>query len=64
MNSLTYNKSGYTDNTAYKAISKVDEEKQKANTLIELIKKMTKIAGFEIIGRIELRNKKSGAIYK
>ncbi|VHU61350.1 Uncharacterised protein [Clostridioides difficile] len=64
MHSLKYNKSGYIDNTAYKAISKVDEEKQKANTLIELIKKMTKIAGFEIIGRIELRNKKSGAIYK
>lgn len=64
MNNLKYNKSGYIDNTAYKAISKVDEEKQKANTLVELIKKMTKIAGFEIIGRIELRNKKSGAIYK
>lgn len=64
MNSLKYNKSGYIDNTAYKAINKVDEEKQKANIVIKLIKDTARIAGFEIINRIELENKNSGSIYK
>ncbi|HBG3258964.1 TPA: hypothetical protein KP562_003207 [Clostridioides difficile] len=58
------NKSGYLDSTAYEAIRKIDKEKQKVNALIELIKKMAKIAGFEIVGRIELRNKKTGVLYK
>ncbi|MCC0638369.1 hypothetical protein [Clostridioides sp. ES-S-0001-02] len=64
MNNLKYNKSGYIDNTAYKAINKVDEEKQKANIVIKLIKDTARIAGFEIINRIELENKNSGSIYK
>ncbi|HEK4853252.1 TPA: hypothetical protein SOL27_001316 [Clostridioides difficile] len=61
---IRHNKSGYLDSTAYEAIRKVDKEKQEANVLIELIKKMAKVAGFEIIGRIELRNKKTGVLYK
>ncbi|HBG1534382.1 hypothetical protein [Clostridioides sp. ZZV15-6598] len=61
---IRHNKSGYLDSTAYEAIKKIDKEKQEVNVLIELIKKMAKIAGFEIVGRIELRNKKSGAMYK
>ncbi|MCC0653656.1 MULTISPECIES: hypothetical protein [unclassified Clostridioides] len=61
---IRHNKSGYLDSTAYEAIKKVDKEKQEVNVLIELIKKMAKIAGFEIVGRIELRNKKTGVLYK
>ncbi|EGT4823083.1 hypothetical protein DBN39_00760 [Clostridioides difficile] len=61
---IRHNKSGYLDSTAYEAIRKIDKEKQEANILIELIKKMAKIAGFEVIGRIELRNKKTGVLYK
>ncbi|EQG35319.1 TPA: hypothetical protein MJC92_000237 [Clostridioides difficile] len=61
---IRHNKSGYLDSTAYEAIRKIDKEKQDANILIELIKKMAKVAGFEVIGRIEIRNKKTGVLYK
>ena len=62
---LRFNGSGIKDPTAYKAIKKVDEETtRRANQLIKAIQSITHLAGFEIAGRIELRDKNTGEIFK
>lgn len=65
---LDKNQDGYKDPTAFQAIKQVikeeeTEEKQLA-TLIFVLKYIINMAGFELNGRIELKNKKSGRVYK
>ncbi len=59
----------YSDPTAAKAISAVMNEERKeaidANyKLMQCIRSIVDIAGFEIVGRITLKHKKSGRIFK
>lgn len=62
---LRYNGSGIKDPTAYKAIKKVDEEtNRRANQLIKAIQSIAHLAGFEIVGRIELRDKNTGEVWR
>lgn len=62
---LRVNGSGIKDPTAYKAIKKVDEETtRRANQLIKTIQSIAHLAGFEVVGRIELRDKKTGEIWR
>jgi hypothetical protein len=60
---LKYNQSGYADPTAYEAISNIiKEEKEldkKVHKLISVLKLIIDWAGFELIGRIEIRDKKT-----
>ena len=57
------NKEGYADPTAYQAIKNIDREKR-IRELVTVLKWIAGIAGFEIVERIHLRDKKNGKIYK
>jgi len=60
---LKYNQNGYADPTAYEAISQVIKEEielnKKVHNLISVLKFIIDWAGFELIGRIEIRDKKT-----
>lgn len=62
---LRFNGSGIKDPTAYRAIKKVDEETtRRANQFIKAIQSIAHLSGFEIVGRIELRDKNTGEVFK
>jgi len=67
---LQKNGSGYKDLTAYAAIKNVDKELNHdiiddiLNPLIKAARAMFEAAGFEIIGRIVLKNKNTGKEYR
>lgn len=58
-----FNSSGYADPTAYEAINQVVKEEteldKKVRNLISVLKFIIDWAGFELIGRIEIRDKKT-----
>ena len=62
------NKEGYADPTDYhglKPIIKEDDEQQKRlNTLIFVLKYIIRLAGFELLNRVELKDKKTGREYR
>ncbi len=63
MNDLKRNGSGYYDPTAYKAIVEVEEEK-KVKKLVTTILYICNLAGFHVEGRIVLKDKKTGKIWR
>lgn len=63
------NAEGYTDLTAYTALRHIQQEENaeldaKVNTLIKVLKYIVSLSGFELINRIELRDKKSGRCFR
>ncbi len=58
------NKSGYPDPTAYNGEKQITEEEQKVADLVWIIKKIARWAGFEIINRVEFRDRRSGRTYR
>lgn len=58
------NKSGLPDPTAYAAEKPISEEEQKVADMVWIIKKIARWAGFEIINRIEFRDRRSGRTYR
>lgn len=58
------NKSGCPDPTAYEGEKVISEEEQKVADLVWIIKKIARWAGFEIINRIEFRDRRSGRTYR
>lgn len=62
------NASGYPDPTAYYGtqaiIQRETKQQQTISALIHCIKTISGFAGFEIIGRITLRDTATGKIYK
>lgn len=66
------NDSGCPDPTAYEALKSVQlEEKQRwhhvdesAHMVVTTIKNILDLSGFELIGRIQIKHKKSGKIYR
>lgn len=68
MDDLYHNSEGYTDPTAYHAImkgtKKEAEIEKKAHTLIQILKQIICIAGFEATERIKLKDKKTGKEFK
>lgn len=58
------NKSGCNDPTAYAVMKEDGEQLKRVNTLISVLKYITRNAGFEVIGRIQLRDLKNGREYK
>jgi len=66
------NSEGYMDPTTHDALTNVMREQQMAaddadarnSRLIKVIKSIIDIAGFDLIARIELRDRKSGRVYR
>lgn len=61
------NASGYLDMTAYKAIEKVDREadaERRYKKLLSTIFYICDLAGFHIEGRLEIRDKKTGKVWR
>lgn len=62
------NGSGYYDPTAYVALQKVSKEEKelskKVSELLKVLKVIIEWAGFELIGRIWLKDKKTGKEFK
>lgn len=62
------NAEGYSDPTAYfgmKGIIKEEHETEKlVHDLVHIIKDMSDIVGFEVVGRIHLKHKKTGKEFK
>ena len=66
-NDLKRNAEGYVDPTAYAALqSIVNDEKaeKKAAYLISVLKFIIRESGFELLNRIELRDKKTGRVFR
>lgn len=63
---LFYNGSGCADPTAYSAIRKVEHDRaiENVNRLIKEIKALIADNGFVLLNRIELKDEKSGIIFK
>ena len=57
------NGEGYADPTAYHALKNIEDEK-KVTELIFVLKWIINKCGFELVERIQLRDKKNGKIYK
>ena len=58
------NSSGCKDPTAYAASKPIAEEEQRVTELIKVLKIIIRWAGFELINRIELRERRSGRTYR
>lgn len=62
------NKEGYPDPTAGEAIGTVTREEKRHNeevtNLVNVIKQIISLAGFEMAGRITLKDKKTGKEYR
>ena len=62
------NKEGYPDPTAGEAIGTVTREEKRRNeevtNLVNVIKQIISLAGFEMVGRITLKDKKTGKEYR
>ena len=68
-NNPFYNDKGYADPTAYQGIEAAAASEYRARfdaiaALIHTVKYICGLAGFEVVGRITLRHKQSGDIYK
>ena len=61
-----YNASGYPDPTAYKALKNIqrDEINGNVNLLIKTLKETIAENGFLLLNRIELKEIKSGKVFK
>jgi hypothetical protein len=67
-NELLRNASGYVDPTAYQAIKKVDaeldEESWRFHGLLDIIFDIMELSDFELIGRITVKDKRTGKVWK
>lgn len=63
-----YNIKGYPDPTAYYAMKEVVmeeyEQEKRIGRLMHIIKESAYLAGFEVVGRITFRDKKTGKQFR
>lgn len=63
-----YNSEGYPDPTAYYALKPIIKEEnelnKKVHNLVNTLKFIVDWAGFEFIGRIQIRHKQSGKEFR
>lgn len=69
MSNIPYkNHEGYADPTAYGALEPIAQAEAtlegKVNFFIKVVKFIANEAGFEIINRIEIRDRKTGRVFK
>lgn len=58
-----YNQEHYPDPTAADAIDRSDRQPNRISEFVNFTKKYAAASGLEIVGRIKIRDKKSGKIY-
>ena len=62
------NSEGYPDPTAYEGLRPIIEEEnaleRRVNQLIKTLKYITGLAGFELISRIEIKDKETGRVFR
>ena len=62
------NYEGYPDQTAGQALKRVSAEERRRDgevgILINMLKQIISLAGFELVGRIELKDRQTGKEYK
>lgn len=62
------NSEGYPDPTAYEGLRPIIEEEnaleRRVNQLIKTLKYITSLACFELISRIEIKDKETGRIFR
>lgn len=62
------NKEGYADPTAYAAISKIQRDEielqRRVSEVINVLKYIIDKSGFELMARIEIRDKKTGKEFR
>lgn len=61
---LKKNGDGYYDPTAYKAIKAAEEETVKFQKLLDTIFNICELSGFHIEGRITIKSKRTGRIWR
>lgn len=65
---LNKNSEGYADPTAHDAISKVvreeNERQRRVSAVIGVIKSVVDLAGFDLMNRVVLKDRKSGREYR
>jgi len=63
-----YNQSGCSDPTAYEALKPIIKNEKKlerrVNETIKVVKSIINLSGFELVGRIQIRDKKTGKEFK
>ena len=69
MSKIPYrNSEGYTDPTAHAALEPIAQEdaalESKVNFLIKVLKFIANEAGFDVLNRIELCDRKTGRVFK
>ena len=61
------NSEGYPDPTAYDALKVLDEQqtrdRQRISAVIHIVRCVLDLAGFQLVGRIELQDKRTGRVY-
>ena len=59
-----YNHEGYSDPTAYHALKNIGKEEteieKQVSELVRVFKAICSLSGFDVVGRIQLRHKKTG----
>ena len=64
----THNPEGYSDPTAYAALTPIQEETdaadQRAQRLIKTLKTAIDLADFDLLARIEIKDRRTGRVYK
>lgn len=63
-NNPFYNSEGYPNPTAYSVIKEENELEKKVNFLIKVLKFIIRESGFELVSRIEIRDVKSGRVFR
>lgn len=62
------NSEGYPDPTAYEGLKPIireeDEQQKRLNTLIFVLKYIIRLAGYDLLNRVELKDKKTGKEFK
>ncbi len=61
---LRKNAYGYSDPTAYKAMKNAEKEEVRFHRLLDAIFNICELSGFHLEGRIILKDKKTGRIWR
>lgn len=59
-----YNKSGCVDTVTFEVMRRDEAETQRFNKLLRTIFSLCELAGFRVEGRIELRDLRTGKLWK
>lgn len=63
-NNPFYNSEGYPNPTAFGVIQEENELEKKTGFLIKILKFIINESGYELLNRIEIKDKKSGRVFR